>query len=497
VILCFVFRCKICHHELLFSGSSVGCHVIAAHKMSFIEYKSQYLQFRERRKRSASGVDGEHNESGHNRRSGGSSGGSKTRWCAQWYNGASYACTVCPFRTHVRTRMTKHVRAEHPERLGTKRTGATDGVFETTFGRFKCEYCGEEICHNKTEIVRHLECHSMDLETYRRLYLPSSSVVVTAAGGSGEAVIIARRKPSASQKSTSTTQAIVSYESTTTTSSSSDQRNRRSDEDVGNGDHDQSVPGGLNSIGAHQMIMERGENGSLMAGWHAMEGRVGVITSGGSLNHHRSQQPPLPTAGGYSTEALVPLGGWKIERPPSVEGPEGPLEDTDQGLAEEERPHHMMNWKLASMEAALRSHHLPPHSTILLASALEPTANSDVVSGHPPPSSLQQLMSDNEGLRNDDDNGPHHHHHHHHQQQLEEVSHQMSSNSGGLHHHREPEGLGDGFGGGEPAVGSEAVENEGHCPPAGEMERFRCPFPDCSFWTDYNVRITLPMELFF
>jgi hypothetical protein len=316
-------RCKICHHELLFSGSSVGCHVIAAHKMSFIEYKSQYLQFRERRKRSSSaGMDlnsmGDHHStnndfdggSRNHRRSSSGGGGSKTRWCAQWYNGASYACIVCSFRTHVRTRMTKHVRAEHPERLSTKRTGATDGVFETTFGRFRCEFCGEEICHNKTEIVRHLECHAMDLDTYRRLYLPSSSVVVTGAGGSGEAVIMSRRKPpppppSASQKSSAAaaaaaTSSAVAYQPlATATSSSLAHRTtvvRRQSDDGGSGSeqHAAAVQNNSSLLAGqqHHLVRSNGPATS-MPGWGMDESR-GL---GNSLDHHlqRQPQPPPPS----------------------------------------------------------------------------------------------------------------------------------------------------------------------------------------------------------
>jgi hypothetical protein len=26
-------------------------------------------------------------------------------------------------------------------------------------------------------------------------------------------------------------------------------------------------------------------------------------------------------------------------------------------------------------------------------------------------------------------------------------------------------------------------------PPASELERFRCPLPDCNFWTDWHVSI--------
>ena len=473
--------------------------MIAAHKMSFIEYKSQFLQFRERRKRSASGLEsGDNNESsGHHRRNSG--GPSKTRWCAQWYNGASYACTVCPFRTHVRTRMTKHVRAEHPERLSTKRTGATDGVFETTFGRFRCEFCGEEICHNKTEIVRHLECHAMDLDTYRRLYLPSSSVVVTAAGGSGEAVIVARRKPppssSTSQKSTTAAAAAVAYESTTTTSSStSDQRNRRSDDEGGgSGELERHTGGGHPAVLSHHHHLERESNSPLLSGgWH-MEGRGSGLSSGGdgaALDHQR----PLA---GYAVEP--PLGGWKIERPPSADGEtdqqQQQLEDVGNS---DERPHHQhqLPWKL--------EHQLPPHSIQLLSSSLSMVesnaASTDVVSGHPPPS---HLMMPDEG------SSGHHHHHHlhhhlgdidHHHPHLQHLQHIVSSNNSlhheqlGLHgsvgggggglHSRESEG----FGGGEEE--EEGGEGAGGRCLSGEMERFRCPIPDCNFWTDMNVSFT-------
>jgi len=181
-------KCNICGSEMLFDQDTIASHVRKKHDTSFKDYNTKYMEVNYKQKlkkedpniKTSSKLKKKREYDGHknkademvarteNKTDPSISKSTKSKLVEndfQWFNGNTFSCKVCNFKSTSLDNFKWHVKTDHNTTLQKFLNN-----YLRTMVKYECKICCEQIDHEKGAIKDHVESHFLSLEKYGTFY---------------------------------------------------------------------------------------------------------------------------------------------------------------------------------------------------------------------------------------------------------------------------------------------------------------------------------------
>ena len=180
-------KCNICGSEMLFDQDTIATHVRNKHDTSLKDYNFKYMDLNHKRQlheesesiKSTSKLKKKKYSSETHKDKADQLVTSKENKCDQnsssksklvqndyqWFNGNTFSCKVCNFKSTSLDNFKWHVKVDHNSTLQKFLNN-----YLRTMVKYECKVCDQQIDHEKGAIKDHLESHFLSLDKYGTMY---------------------------------------------------------------------------------------------------------------------------------------------------------------------------------------------------------------------------------------------------------------------------------------------------------------------------------------